>query len=339
MRPAPSDDPGLAVVRFIYEQLRVDSEWSVREGRGFTWWGWRVAQRVRAEKPRGAAGAPVSRVHAETDFLRSVPEDDENIARIGALLQSATLSAVRMDDAGSVSMTCAASFEKETPAYMQWLFFVAIAFQVAEVETLLDGADSGVQGLPAVSRHPSSGPRTSRAGMLDIVRTAIVPEGKRPSRWEDGGELALLGDSLLGLGARPLGIDALGLMAEIPFGPRTRSSAGAGDSIHLRVSTREEHPRLGCGLYLRLRLPLALGFVEQTRLALRLNGLEHATDSCPHLFGSWCPSQGPGPTFVVFAPNAVHAGGLLRDLVAGMMERARWIGELYEDGGLPTFSA
>ena len=42
-------DPGIAVVNHIYTGMKIDPEWSVREERGFTWWGKDFAQRVWAE--------------------------------------------------------------------------------------------------------------------------------------------------------------------------------------------------------------------------------------------------------------------------------------------------
>jgi len=52
-------DPGLAVVEHLYKQMQIDAQWSVRQERGFTWWGDRLAQRVWASSGEERVGDSV----------------------------------------------------------------------------------------------------------------------------------------------------------------------------------------------------------------------------------------------------------------------------------------
>src|SRR5690242_2476113 len=64
-------DVGPQLLAFIYEQMQIDPEWSLREKRNLTWWGHRFAQRIWAETVIMEDGDEIVRVHAETDVLRN----------------------------------------------------------------------------------------------------------------------------------------------------------------------------------------------------------------------------------------------------------------------------
>jgi hypothetical protein len=64
------EDLGIATVQNIYQDLQIDQKWSMTDERGFTWWGHRLAQRIWADPPLEDREIPITRVHAETDFLK-----------------------------------------------------------------------------------------------------------------------------------------------------------------------------------------------------------------------------------------------------------------------------
>ena len=64
--------PGRAVVRFLYDSMYVDDEWSTRDEAGFTWWGHRLAQRIAVEPGMEHRGWTVERVTVETDLVRGL---------------------------------------------------------------------------------------------------------------------------------------------------------------------------------------------------------------------------------------------------------------------------
>ena len=57
--------------------MQIDTAWSVREPRAFTWWGHRLAQRVWVDEPRHSRGVDVVHAFAETDLLDGVPADPD----------------------------------------------------------------------------------------------------------------------------------------------------------------------------------------------------------------------------------------------------------------------
>jgi len=46
------DPIGSQVIDYVYAQMKVSEKWSLRQERGFTWWGHTVAQRVWADPPK-----------------------------------------------------------------------------------------------------------------------------------------------------------------------------------------------------------------------------------------------------------------------------------------------
>ena len=44
------NDLGIEAVELIYEMFKVDEQWSVKEKRGFRWWGHKLCQKIYASK-------------------------------------------------------------------------------------------------------------------------------------------------------------------------------------------------------------------------------------------------------------------------------------------------
>jgi hypothetical protein len=64
------EDLGIQTVQNIYQDLQIDQKLSVKGESGFTWWGHRLAQRIWADPPLEDREIVITRVHAETDFLK-----------------------------------------------------------------------------------------------------------------------------------------------------------------------------------------------------------------------------------------------------------------------------
>src|SRR5437588_1180429 len=69
---ATKPDVGLEAVERLYKQMQIDQPWSTREERGFTWWGYRLAQHVTAEEPVSEGQRICSTVRISTDVVRDV---------------------------------------------------------------------------------------------------------------------------------------------------------------------------------------------------------------------------------------------------------------------------
>src|SRR5262249_53367177 len=70
-RPGPSD-PGVQVVELVYRNMQIDEEWSLRQERGFCWWGHEYAQRIWAEPGYDDDGIVIYRLNAEADVVRDI---------------------------------------------------------------------------------------------------------------------------------------------------------------------------------------------------------------------------------------------------------------------------
>lgn len=207
--------------------MAIDERWSVREARGFTWWGHRLAQRVWAEPARESHGASVVRIHAETAVLRKVLRGPGTSQKIGILNRWPSLSAFVWDpDHKRVTLRCAMTVHRENIGWAKSLFVAAAGIQAADAHIKLtqlsprglygDAADYGEVGKrifekaeaarrriaaakggwPMVwadlSHHPRSGAREEPDGMLDIIRDFFVPQGQGPSPFtEDDFKTAL----------------------------------------------------------------------------------------------------------------------------------------------------
>lgn len=324
-----SPDPGLDAVRFVYEHMKIGPEWSVRDERGFTWWGLRLAQRVWAEHPIQEEGRTVCRVHAEADFLRSFPDDDVSIALIGETARRATLSGLVPRENGALRFWSSACVDEANYAWVRHVFSASVALAACEAEDSADAMGFSLRAHPEISAHPESGRRAERDDMLNLARALPETDATHPG-WIDQSEFVAIGDEIIGRAGCLPTVEPLSLRAEIPFGPRGGYSASGGVFSRLEVSTRECHPRIGCGALLRLHLPFRLGFEEQARLALDLNLLERSSYPRCHSFGSWCPDRGPGPVYAAFAPATLRQEDLLLGLVRSMIARAQWIAWRYE---------
>jgi hypothetical protein len=93
--PRPSSsDVGLQIINGVYDQLKIDQQWTVWEERGFTWWGWRCAQRVWSERGVDDDGVTVYRLHAQTDFADGFDSSEKHYGLLNLLAMNASLSGI-----------------------------------------------------------------------------------------------------------------------------------------------------------------------------------------------------------------------------------------------------
>ena len=69
------EDIGLRAVDGLFEQLRVDDEWSTREDRMFSWLAHRLQQTVRASPPFTEGSLVLVRLEAHTVVVDKVTAD------------------------------------------------------------------------------------------------------------------------------------------------------------------------------------------------------------------------------------------------------------------------
>jgi len=322
-------DAGPPLLEHVFTQMQIDAQWSVREPRAFTWWGHKLAQRVRVEAPRQSRGVDVVHACVETDLLNDVPSDPNVIEKLATLNMNASLSALVLDQAsGRLTYRCGMYVHPQNLAWTRNIFLHAVSIQAddahARVDVLAKFLDGGQR---AYSSHPASGERTEPDGMLSVVGDCFVPPGQGPSTFSDH-ELQMLAE----MEPHPWVLATAGpggLTAEFPFtgdmpvvgalmGVRGRSEQAPETALCI-VSTQERHPQLGSGVQIRLHLPVR----GDARMAAELNLAEGQEWTETHQLGAWCSRQ-TDVVFVTFVPTAAWTPGLLQNLLfsAGLRARA-----------------
>lgn len=302
-------DLGPDVVTAVYEAMSIDAQWSIREVRGFSWWGQQLRQRIWAEEPRQSHGETVTRVHAETDLLIDVPDTPRTVEVLSGANGFTTLSATIFDsEERRISSHCHAYFHPDN----RWLLNVfksAVVLQVAVAAGQVDAMPELYGGRVAASTHPTSGERTNADNMLTAAGL-YESHGRTPSSFARGdfSEVVTFTRDLVIVAT----YSEEGLTAELPFAGRipatidhevtaeeartmarayasigrergdpstqvhsvvwsTASDGSSGSTALLQIRAREGHPALGSGLLSLLRLPRRISEPDAAAVANRLS--------------------------------------------------------------------
>ncbi len=322
MKRPSSDDIGLELINYVYDLMQIDSKWAVWEPRGFTWWGWRCAQRVWAEPPGKDGDLVFCRLHARTDVLDGYDGSDRQVALLGIAGRTMTLSGfIRSPQRpGRLQLASSVFVHSGTRDFVKALFSFAVSIQAAEGAIFADTLPVPFGMQPARSEHPESGPRTEKDGMLDIIEVLIRPEGQARSAYQ-GSEMK----GLLAAMQRPPCVlatgDELGITAEFPYPNHTSL---------LEITTTSANPRVGGGLLALLTIPEGANDAATALQALEWNELELTSFTRAHFLGSWCPSE-RGITFAAFYPNSLYRAGCVQNLGMSHVMRAKWFTEEAKD--------
>lgn len=180
-------DLGLHALDRVFRDMAIDEPWTVREPRGFTWWGAWLRQRVWAEPAVDADGDRLWHVRARTPALLDQPDEPEAYALVGRFNAMAGLSAY-VYDAGdaTISARCGAFVYGDAAPFLERFFVTATALQAslafAAVSIEADGRP--LDDAP----HPVSGPRPDPddmlrlAGRVPVRLLAVHPDHPRPRR-------------------------------------------------------------------------------------------------------------------------------------------------------------
>lgn len=307
-------DLGERVLDRLYNLSQIDAKWSVRTEHGFSWWAGDLAQHVWEDSPIQSNGHQLTRVHVRTDLVYGFKGTERQLQVLGLLARHATLSGWVRDpeDPSRIQFAAAASVHEGAFDFLTHLLSLAGAIQVAEAHILIPMLEAVEDWTVARSAHPTSGHRQDPDNMLQVVEG--LPLREAPSRWE-GSEMLDVLRILKGPPSILANGDESGIAAEFSFpGPR-------GSSL-LRISTREQHPRLGHGCLFRLTLPPSE--TALTSMSDLLEANEREAESQNYFLGSWCPAE-EGPTYVSFLPNAAYQPGALQSLAMSLVNRARWV--------------
>jgi hypothetical protein len=350
-------DVGPEFLAFIYEQMKIDPEWSVRGERNLTWWGHRLAQRIWAETVIMEDGDEIARVHAETDVLRNVDTAAHATQSLSILNRNASLSAyVWNPETKKISLRSSAYFHSQNFPWLSVFFLSVVSLQAAEAHLQPDALAKLVGGEVDESAHPTNGFREQKDEMLDVIPLLYAPWGKNPSQFtREDFHAAMELDPKPWLMANE---GEKGLTAEFRFPGCMPPTA------LLTVDNEIRHPLFGSGLFILLRLPLTLRGANVDSLASQLNLAELRNPTRTHFMGSWCVDsprnvklaqlglllmgeslpvgileKGAKETlsFCSFIPSVCHRPGLLENIVYSMGCRTMWANEyLASEEGVPA---
>lgn len=308
-------EPGLAVVRYLYDNSRVDGMWSVLEERGYTWWADGLAQRVWSETAFDDAGIDIYRVFVETDLVRDVSRSQAAPAAVDELNGLLAGSAAVVDeDARTIRAVASMWVHEQSLDWVARSLSVVGAIQVAVAQAQAAMLAPQVGGEVSTSSHPDSGARPEPDEMLALLQLVRM-QGGEVSAWAGDQMLFTLEQMRRMPGVALATGDDAGVTIEVPFGDATAL---------LQLDADWSHPEFGAGMLTRLSLPgdnAGPGWAaEQNRRELR--SLTRA-----HFLGSWI-GDAEFPTEVSFLPNmAGHTGMHSVNVALSMVNRARWMAQ------------
>lgn len=323
-------DMGPDAVRYVYDKMAIDEEWSVWKERSFHWWGYRLRQTVRALAPVREGRFLLTRVVICTDFLRDVPDSPRTLELLSALNMSAVMhSWIWNRSRRKIQLLSVGVVNEETAHWMFHQLAGMAALQCHLAHELAEPWSSVFGARPDWSPHPVGGFRPQPDDMVRVIDGVFRPWGERPSLF--AGEEFL--QTVQALRSRQLLSEGCSeeMSAELPFfGGRSALQLLFEERVLgqppepletalIQMSSRVAHPRLGNGLFALLRLPLGIGndmawghrFAAHLNRRWRIRGLVHPR------FGAWCVNAIQNEVaYVLFVPNFQRATGLV-NWVAG----------------------
>lgn len=308
-------EPGLAVVRYLYDNSRVDARWSVLQERGYTWWADGLAQRAWSEPAFDDDGTEIYRLIVETDLVRGVSKTQAATRAVDEMNGLSAGSILVIDaDAGTVRSVASMWVHEQSLEWVARSLSVIGAAQVARAQGQAIALMPLLGGEMALSSHPESGIRPQPDEMLGVLELVRM-NGREGSLWA-GDEMTFTVAQMQRVPAVTLATgDETGVTMEVPFGDATAL---------IQLDTTWEHPDLGSGLVSRLSLPRESAGAEW---AAEQNHRELESLTRSHLVGGWV-ADSPFPSFRAFYPNILARTGLAAVNVAlSMIGRARWMAE------------
>lgn len=306
--PPPADwdgvcrrDMGPEIVRYVYDRMAIDDEWSVRDERGFRWWAYRLKQTVRALRPVRDGRFLLTPIVVCTDFLADVPDGRKTLECLDALNMMTVMHAwVWNRRRRKIQLLSVGVVNEENAHWQSRQLLGPVAIQCQLAHELAEPWAGPFRARPDWSEHPVQGPRRKPDDMLGVIEGAFLPVGAHASQFSaqqlEQAAVQLRGQDL------PAFANDGNLSAEFPFlgdrtafesvleGKRLGRPPGPVQTSLFECSRMIEHPRLGSGLFAVLQTPLQIreDIDWARRFAAHLN---RCWRSRPLLFprwGAWC---------------------------------------------------
>lgn len=311
-------DLGQEFVDSLYERMKIDDEWSVREPRGFTWWPGLLKQRIWVEDPFEDEDMEIWRAHVRSDFIEGFGDTEDERWAMTLGEHSSLAGFVRCpEDHTRVQFASSAYFHEETLPFICGLMGWVAPIQAIDANELCDPVADLFDGwAPDSSAHPTSGVRDDPDELLGLVELLVEPEGRCPSVYAG----ADMKEALEGLPEPPhifpSGDDS-SVATCLPF---------PGCNTLLSASTTKPHLGMGNGLSISLKIPHNCDG-KLPADALAFNELELSSLTRSHFLGSWSVSDSGDMTFSSFIPNSLFVDGITEHMLMSHTMRAGWIAQ------------
>lgn len=308
------NDPGTETVRYAFDAMQIDDEWSLRDERGFTWWPKDHRQRVWAERPFRDRGLRLSRVHARTDLLSGFESSEKNLTALATLNAFMTMSApIRLkSDLTRLQLATSMYMHEEIMPWAKRLFSVAATVQAAEAHRIAANLAEVMAAQEDTSSHPHSGPRNEPDDMLNISDYMATTENGEP-RWREQ-DLDRAARFVRQVTTGEVTRDRKVLTIQVPIHQQ---------SWMMKVSVADPNPHLGRGLLMVSTLPLSSYLVTRAKRAAETNDLEAQSRTLHQCLGSWCVTA-DGFNHVSFFPEMIYKPDLINNLILYKYNQANW---------------
>lgn len=352
-----TDSSAIAVdaIQAIYDFWRVDEDrvqWAgdpspdglLRQGYGFDWWPGKFKIEVRASGPHPEIAVPIYRISVRTDLLCDVDVTTRQFKQALSGFNHAastfavcayptalpkpfqnygSLTDLGVDLKSSIVWLSSAVYVHE--GRKDWLppvFAQFATLQFAHAQFFVEVLAKSLGGRADHTALPGRALPTNVPGILQVLKSDILPAAGQPSRWIGTGELEEIvvrwhntdfECSLAFEGA---------VVVETSFGQ---------EAAIIMLRTDSENAALGNGLDVHLRLPYLDTQEAIQALSIEMNFVEDRIWSKPGMpfIGGWSAEEwggpgGPGfgPMFSWFIPNACYQHGLAEILVMDAIARA-----------------
>jgi hypothetical protein len=318
-----------AILDQLEKALLMDAEWRVREARTLTWWSWHLRQVFTVSQPALAFGDPMLAIHYYTDVVSDVADPDKALGAVEILAPYVTMNAYVYEPETRVIRLCGSAYLHEGNLSWQRILAMAALLQNIDAHAKAPQIAQMVGGKPAVSPHPTSGFREKMDDLLNIVDHRIIPDGKRQSPYVGASTEDLAKEF-----NRPPWIlvtaSPEGATGELPFTGNVPAilkgkAEPSGHTSLFQVVANGQHPYLGSGALVLLKLGLFGVPKDQLPLSLELNRAEASGPTGFPLMGSWTlDAQTRALTHVTFLPTTVFDPGLLRTVAFYSSLRNEW---------------
>lgn len=323
------DAPQLAVD--LRGALLVDDQWYVDHGRDWTWWPTNLPIDICYGAPLEVLGDSSVRTAAVSPLVVEVDGPEQEVLEdLAARNSLASLYSLVWHPQERLIAAHVAYTAHRGNASMLSIFSAAVVLLACDAADLAEDLSRVHAGRPAHRAHPTSGWRSEPDDLVNYTEDAVLPAGREPSRFSPS-DRELDPSELLGSVA-PSESDGV-LQTELAFdhdvAVALSKSLGMplGTSL-LQVFIEGDHPVLGAGALLQLRLPHS-GDQSPALFANNLNSAESTLPTGFSSFGAWSSDL----SHSCFIPNAFYRPGLVGTLAHAAAWRNIWTAENMPNGG------